>query len=168
MIKYIFFDLFGTILDVSNIDLKPYVKQLSDPVWKPLDLPFQWRYLRPFQDVYDSFDRLREKGYTLISLSNCPIWLQTQICQRREFVFDAAVALEAIKKYKPNIECYKHALELFRIDNPTEAMMVTANKTFGDIEAAKSLGMKTGLIRHQDGFANLLQLAESHGSIFYE
>ena len=67
------------------------------------------------------------------------------------------IPLETIKTYKPNPACYTFAQQLCGVERH-EFAMISANKSFGDIEAALALGMGAQLIRNPDTPETILDL----------
>lgn len=162
-ISVIAFDLFGTVYDLSAVhrnEVKAYVAQVHKSEWEPLVLPESWAKLRAFEDAKPGLERLRSR-YTVVTCSNAPLRFQVLLNKRNGLVWDAIIPLEAARVYKPNPKAYVQICELTGA-TPDQVMMVTANKTFGDIEASFGLGMTPRLIRG-DGVKTLLDLAEQMG-----
>lgn len=161
-IKVIAFDVFGTVFDLASVpreEVKAYVAHIKAPEWQPLELPVSWFDLKAHPDAKEGLELLRRR-YTIVTLSNGPIRLLTELTKRNDLSWDAIVPIEMARVYKPRLEAYWTVPKLFRC-MPSEVLMVTANKTFGDIEAAHSLGMKAALIRDPDGCAkDIIDLAE--------
>jgi HAD superfamily hydrolase (TIGR01493 family) len=164
-IKALAFDLFGTLFDMSGAspdELKDYLSVIREPVWRPFDFPRTWTGLKPFPDVAEGLKLLDKKDYGVVTMSNAPFMLQQHLIGKNNLKFDALIPLELRKVYKPNPEAYKCVLDLLRLE-PGEVMMVTANRTFGDLEASASLGMYPMLIRDGDGPKDLIELAKQLG-----
>jgi FMN phosphatase YigB (HAD superfamily) len=154
-IKLVAFDCFGTIFDMSTLnkeDIKDYVAQTRDKQGeeaKPVVFPPKWYHLqaRPYamQTIYD----LREH-YWVVTLSNGSIDLLAQLSYRNEINWDLITPLEIAKVYKTCPESYQLPLKIFQLQ-PEEMLMVTANPTFGDVEACQKLGIQTFVINHEEG-----------------
>jgi 2-haloalkanoic acid dehalogenase type II len=164
MIKYILTDLFGTVFDMSQVpreEIAAYIDTCTNQEW-PLTLPVLWKYLPPFPDAAEGLLRLREE-HTVVALSNGPVATTVPLCKNARIEFDWIVPLEAFHVYKPQPEAYMTVCGLLRC-LPSECLMVTANPVFGrydygDIQAAKQVGMETQLIRQPGCPADFLELA---------
>ncbi len=162
-IKVIAFDVFGTVFDLTSVDrgeIRDYVRHVKASEWEPLELPKSWATIPAHPDAFQGLLRLRSGGYTVVTLSNGPMRLLTQMSRRNHIEWDAIVPIELRKVYKPDIEAYRVLPELFGV-KPNEIMMVTANPTFGDVEAAKSLGWHVAVIRQEEGPKTIEDLADS-------
>ncbi len=168
MLKVIAFDLFGTLLDLSNTpreEIKHYLRQCVDPVWKPLDLPDSWKELKAYPGVKEGIVRLNKK-FRLTTCSNAPSGLTQELLRRNEIEIKNIAVLAQIQRYKPHPECYLQTAGWCGVE-PEEVLMVTANPTFawypfGDIEIAGAVGMDTQLIRTEE-CPDVIALAELLG-----
>ncbi len=178
--KILLFDLVGTVFDMSSArpaDLSFYGQQIKDwrdqttsraAQWSPLILPKSWEILPPQPDAKDAIAALRaSKRYRCVTMSNLPIRLQVEMSANAGIDWDFMVPLEAARVYKTHPSAYLFALGLFGNRPASDFVMVTANRTYGDLEAALNLGMKSALIdRHLEtppdaAFYSLTNLAES-------
>lgn len=149
VIKVIAFDVFGTVFDLSQAardEVRSYVNHVHAAEWSPLKLPESWYLLKAHADARYGIQLLREDGYLVVTCSNGPIELLTRISKSNGISWDMLIPLEMAKVYKPNPEAYKLIPWLMGVQ-PEEVAMVTANKTFGDLEASAKLGMQPILIR---------------------
>lgn len=148
MLQVIAFDVFGTVFDLSGVDraeVRAYVEYIRAADWKPLTLPESWNNLRAHADALEGIERLRRR-FQVVTCSNGPISLLAKISKAAGISWDALIPLETARVYKPNPRAYQLICETMRV--PPEAVaMVTANATFGDLEAAGVLGMRPILIR---------------------
>lgn len=172
MTKLLCFDLFGTVIDMANVDrdeLRAYGDFLAEwrrsRQWLPLELPESWATLPAFHDARDGLELLAEKGYRCVTLSNAPLPLTRAMLRHNDLTFAGIVPLEATGAYKTDPACYTFACALWGVP-PCDAAMVTANRTFGDLEAAAGIGMRPILIRDStpcpaDHYPDILALAES-------
>lgn len=158
------FDLFNTLVDLNRShseDVKQYANHLrkyqETGEWQPLDLPKSWANLRAFPDVKPGLERLRKK-FICVTLSNGPVHLQIDILRHNNLHLDYIIPLEAYRVFKPAISAYQVVDQLIPVDY-SEIMIVTANKDFGDLEAADKLGMQKALLRHEEGLTDLYSLA---------
>lgn len=160
MLKVIAFDVFNTIVSFEGVDkeeIRAYARHIKQPSWSPLVLPKSWETLKAFPDSKQGIQMLRE-NYKCVTLSNGPSDLLRKISEFNDIEWDFIIPLEKYKVYKPNRIAYLTVCSTFDV-KPEEVMMVSANKTFGDIEAALSLGMKASLIRQGDNIDTIIDLA---------
>lgn len=166
MLKVIGFDCFNTVFDMSSIQrdhVKDYVRRSLDcygDTWTPLHLPAAWYQLRAHPDARDGIAALRTK-YIVATMSNGPVELLTHISKANGIDWDMVTPIELKKVYKRRPEAYLTLCELFRV-KPQEVLIVTANPTFGDVEAAQALGMCYSIIRNGlPGYAtDIIDLAQ--------
>lgn len=147
-IKIIAFDVFGTVVDLSGVDreeVKAYAHHIRQPVWSPLVLPESWEHLPPHPDSVVGLQWLRKK-YIVVTCSNAPLGTMAKLSKNAGLQWDAIIPLELNKVYKPNQKAYYTVCQVFNV-KPENVLMVTANKDFGDLEGAKSIGMQSVLIR---------------------
>jgi 2-haloalkanoic acid dehalogenase type II len=163
MIKVIAFDVFGTVFDLTaanRADVKAYVDHVHADDWAPLTLPPSWYELKAHDDAKYGLKWLRE-DYQVVTCSNGPIELLTKLSKKNGLSWDMMIPLEMAKVYKPKLEAYQLICSLMGV-KPCEVAMVTANKTFGDLEAAMHLGMLPILIRDKSAerfIPDLMELA---------
>ena len=152
MIKVIGFDCFNTVFDMSSIpqqNVRDYVSGSLDRQgadWQPLHLPAAWYQLRAHPDAKEGIAALRTK-FVVATMSNGPVELLTHISKANGIDWDMVTPIELKKVYKRRPEAYLTLCELFRA-KPHEVLIVTANPTFGDVEAAQALGMGYSIIRN--------------------
>lgn len=161
MLKVIAFDLFGTVFNLSNTprqEIKDYAHHLRQSIWSPLFLPDSWLMLPTFPDSRVGIERLR-KHYTVVTCSNAPTWFTIRLLKNAGIEVDGICPLEMDKVYKPKLEAYK---VITKITNclPSEVMMVTANKDFGDLEGSALCGMQAQLIRYEGHPKTIIELAD--------
>lgn len=126
----------------------------SAPEFKPLILPQEWTKLPLYPDAVPGIGRLRRK-FTVLTLSNFPLWLQLKMCKNAGITFDGMMVMELMKMYKPFSGVYRAAAKLAQV-SPENCLMVTSNKSFGDLEGAEKEGMQSVLVdRHnQDAISS--------------
>lgn len=168
--KTLFFDLFGTVFDIgavaTNDELTDYARQVHEnqtrhnergSYFQPLILPKHWGNARPFWEAKVALAQLQHRCH-IVTLSNAPLWLQCAMC--RNFWcglrFDAIVPLDAADLVKPQQEAYAFACEIMDI-KPQDAVMVTANEKFGDLEQAAAIGMETHLVGTKERWEELVR-----------
>lgn len=158
-IKVLAFDVFGTVFDLSGVDreeVKSYARHIRSPEWKPLTLPQSWETLPAHPDSAEGINLLREK-FIVVTCSNGNLGLLTKLSKHNKVQWDAIIPLELNKVYKPNPKAYMTVCEVLNV-LPEEVMMVTANATFGDLEASKALGMTPMLIRDENTPKDIIEL----------
>lgn len=165
-IKVVMFDLFNTVFDMKGIntdEIRDYVNQVkadfdSDVFqeWKPLSLPAHWSKLPAFPDSRPGIEKLKQK-FTVVTMSNAPLGLQGQLSRNSGISWHMTIPLELKRTYKPKPAAYQMVIDLLGV-KPEQVLMVTANETFGDLEAARALGMKAVLIRSETGPKDILDL----------
>ena len=149
-------DLFNTFLNMGAVPkeelvaygthIKPW-RYPNPPEYKVLTLPDSWRKLPAFPDAKIGLDFLR-RNHIVVTLSNGPVDLQKDVCAYNGLEFDNYLDLSKRKVFKPHLDAYKTVFDYYDVE-PANVVMVSANKNFGDIEAAESLGMRGCLIRHE-------------------
>lgn len=146
------FDIFGTIFDLNDVPREEkveYLRHIKQETWMPLKLPKTWELLNAHPDSAYCLSKLREH-HTVVTLSNGPLGLQTKLSKRNGISWDAITPLEMRRVFKPQLTAYRMLSEVYDFP-PEEIMMVTANKTFGDLEAAERVGIQSQLIRDVEG-----------------
>lgn len=162
-VRVVAFDLFGTVFDLKSApaeEVRDYGRQIRLPEWQPLVLPRTWETMPAFPDSAEGLRLLRERFF-VSSLSNAPLGLAAKMCKNAGVHFDCLLPLELGRVYKPNPLAYLKLCDVLAC-MPSEVLIVTANKDFGDIEAARSLGMQATLIRHPAAaFPTIVALAQA-------
>lgn len=150
-IQVIAFDLFGTVYDMKDVpreEMRYYGEQLRRPKWAPLALPESWAKLPLFPDSLEAIPELMQH-YTVVTLSNAPLGLQIAMTKNSGLRFHGMIPLEIGQTYKPRVDAYRLLAAVMNVP-PENCLMVTANKTFGDIEGSRSIGMQAALVRSTD------------------
>jgi 2-haloacid dehalogenase len=168
--KVIAFDLFGTVFDLAEVpreEVRAYIDHISRPEWAPLTLPESWERLRPFRGAGSGLAILARK-FAVVTCSNAPLGFTSRLLKNADLPFDAIVPLEANRVFKPNPRAYLTVCEVMRVE-PSEVLMVTANPRlgrldYGDVEAAREVGMRSVLIESGDGPTAIVSLAEDLGA----
>ncbi|MEX2262976.1 MAG: haloacid dehalogenase type II [Bryobacteraceae bacterium] len=107
-----------------------------------------WHRLKPWPDCVPGLTRLKKK-YVIAPLSNGNIALLTNMAKHSGLPWDAILGAELVKRYKPDREVYLSASDFLGV-KPSEVMMVAAHR--GDLEAARSCGLRTGFIYRPNEF----------------
>lgn len=111
---------------------------------------YVWRRLKPWPDSAEGLTRLKKK-YIIAPLSNGNIALMTNLAKFGGLPWDAILGAELAKHYKPDREVYVSAAYYLDL-KPEEVMMIAAHK--GDLQAARSCGLRTGFIYRPNEFGN--------------
>lgn len=166
MLKVIAFDVFGTVFDLSSVDrdeIRDYAAHLrafrETGEWKPLVLPKSWETLPAHADSEPGIAELRDR-YLVVTMSNGPLGLLAKLSHHNGISWDAIIPLEMKQTYKPNPAAYLTICEVLGVE-PHEVAMITANPTFGDVEASQSLGMTPIVIRGESKIQTIIDLAEA-------
>lgn len=147
-IKLALFDTFNTVYNMGackRSEIEGYARHLKDfretGVWKPLRFPKNWYTLIGHSD-HPAIHAIRNDGVICATLSNGPVDLQVSLARHNGINWDFIVPLEAYQTFKPMSRAYMAAKNCFPEISYDECLMITANKEFGDIEAARALGME--------------------------
>lgn len=164
MIKAVIFDLFGTVLDASNVPVeekRDYIRQVRKVPPAHLILPDSWYNLKAFPDAKEGIERLRNVNKCLvITCSNLPGALQIHLMRENDIYVDNYALIESIPVYKPDPEAYKLALLLAHPLPAEQVLMVTGNEGSPDLTAPLALGMQTQRIRGDGGPTDIIELAK--------
>jgi len=109
-----------------------------------------WRRLKPWPDSVEGLTRLKKK-YVIAPLSNGNIALMTNLAKFGGLPWDAILGAELARHYKPDREAYVSAYYYLDL-KPEEVMMCAAHA--GDLQAARSNGLRTGFIYRPNEFGN--------------
>lgn len=101
-----------------------------------------WHRLKPWPDSVAGLRRLKRK-FTIAPLSNGNVALLTNMAKNAGLPWDLILSAELAKHYKPDRESYLTAVDLLGL-KPDEVMMAAAH--VGDLNAARSYGLRTGFI----------------------
>jgi FMN phosphatase YigB (HAD superfamily) len=149
-IHCIAFDCFNTIFKVEAIpyeELKEYSNHVKKSDFSPFLFSEKWYQLAAFDDVASGFDLLRRKGIKIVALSNGSVELISALSEKNTLRWDYIIDLTKHGMYKPNINAYFACVKDTKIP-AAHTLMVTANKSFGDLESSRSVGMQAALIRN--------------------
>ncbi|MFQ5764352.1 MAG: HAD-IA family hydrolase, partial [Rhodospirillales bacterium] len=105
-----------------------------------------WSRARPWPDAVPGLARLR-RNFLLCTLSNCAFaWLVT-LAKGQGLPFDAILASENARAYKPAPEVYEMAIEL--LGGRAEGLVLVACHNY-DLEAARAHGMGTAFLPRKE------------------
>ena len=99
--------------------------------------------LKPFPDVIDALERLRNKGYKLAILSNGDRDMLEAAKPHIGFQFDETISVQEAGYFKPHWKTYAKAEEI--IGEERTSILFVANHPF-DCIGAKAFGMRTAFI----------------------
>jgi 2-haloacid dehalogenase len=122
------------------------------------DLNAAWHRLKPWPDAVRGLTRLKRR-YCIGTLSNGNVGLLVDMARYAGLPWDCVLSAELFKRYKPDPEVYRGAVELLGLA-PREVMLVAAHKD--DLAAARRCGLKTAFVRRplEHGPAAKLDLAD--------
>lgn len=169
-VRVVAFDLFGTVFDMAGVpreEVRAYIDHIEKEVWSPLVLPESWERLTPYPDAAEGLARLCQ-GAAVVTCSNAPLAFTSRLLKNAgNLPFDAIIPLQANQVFKPDPLAYLTVCQVLGCE-PGEVLMVTANPTlgrydYGDVEAARKVGMQSVLIRHEGGPRDIIELAEQLG-----
>lgn len=153
------FDCFGTVFDMTSVpreEIKAYVDHVRQQEWSPYTFPESWRWLTAHPDSAEGIYRLQQKNIECWTFSNGGWELIGQASHANDIHWNNIVDLSIPKVYKPNAGAYQYLRDLAE---GRELHIVTANPTFGDIEGAELIGVKSHVIRHGNP-ETIIELAE--------
>lgn len=163
-IKCIAFDCFGTVFDMSTVkreEIATYVAHVNKADFTPFEFPSSWWQLKAHPDAAEGIERLQAMGIYCVTLSNGAYGLLNHVSRVNGIKWYSVINLAYYRVYKPHIDAYR-TIQKDTGFEPHETLMVTANPTFGDIEGAAAVGMRSQVIRH--GYPNtIIELAEMLG-----
>lgn len=107
-----------------------------------------WHRLKPWPDSVAGLTRLKKK-YMIAPLSNGNVSLLADLAKNEGLPWDLILSAEIVRHYKPDREVYLSAVELLTL-KPEQVMMTAAHR--GDLEAARSCGLRTGFIHRPDEY----------------
>ena len=99
--------------------------------------------LKPFPDVIDALERLRNKGYKLAILSNGDRDMLEAAKPHIGFQFDKTISVQEAGYFKPHWKTYAKAEEI--LGEERTSILFVANHPF-DCVGAKAFGMRTAFI----------------------
>jgi FMN phosphatase YigB (HAD superfamily) len=160
------FDCVNTVFDVSSIareQMVKYIEQVRRPEWAPLALPQGWVDCLAHADSAGGINRISKKFIT----ATCSNWHASALAWlswKAGIDWSAIVPMEAVRAYKPADIAYLNVANVLNVE-PSQVLMVTANETAPDIEAAQKLGMQAILIDRKNKYGGkyprtIIELAE--------
>lgn len=104
--------------------------------------------LPPHDDVISGLSELRNRGYTLVALSNSSAsGLERQLAFAEiAHLFQSVLSVQSIRTYKPFPDVYRWALEQSQTE-AKDALMIAAHGW--DLAGAAACGLKTAFVQRQ-------------------
>jgi len=137
-------DLQRMILDDLLTDYR--IQGLSEE--EKTDWAHVWRRLKPWPDSVEGLTQLKNK-YIISPMSNGNVALMVHLAKFAGLPWDVVLGSDLVRHYKPDREMYLSAP--FYLDlKPEEVMMCAAH--VGDLQAARSFGLRTGFIYRPDEY----------------
>lgn len=128
---------------VSHVMDRAGIRYTQDDVaW----LVSQIETLKPFSDVNEALQRLREGGYRLAILSNGDRDMLEASKPHIGFTFDKTISVQEVGYFKPHWKTYAKAEEI--LGEKKSSILFVANHAF-DCIGAKSFGMRTAFINRR-------------------
>lgn len=127
-------------LDAHGIDLDEQEREDVLSAYDDLDV---------FADVHDGMARLRDAGYDLYIVSNGSERMLSDLVDHADLeeYIEAAISAEAVERYKPVPDLYRHAAE--RIGTPIEEIAFVG-AGWWDVPGAMNAGMQGVWINRQE------------------
>ena len=107
-----------------------------------------WHRLSPWPDAVEGLRRIRSR-FVVAPLSNGNVALLTNMAKRAGLPWDCVLSAELAKRYKPDPEVYRTAVELLGLTTG-EVLMVAAHQH--DLRGAQAVGMKTAYVSRPKEF----------------
>lgn len=169
LVHVVAFDCVHTVFNVSHLtkaDRKAYIDQVRRPEWAPLDVDKKWLESEAHEDSAEGIERIA-KQFRAVTCSNWPAWALAEISDSAGICWSAIIPMETARVYKPNPIAYLNVAQVCGAC-PGDVLMVTANETAPDIDAARALGMQAVLIDRENKHGGalprtIIELAELLG-----
>ena len=99
----------------------------------------------PYPDVRAGLERIREAGWTVVSLTNsAPAAVQAQLTNAQlTDLFDHVLSVDAVRAFKPAAAPYRYAAETVGVA-PADMWMVACHDW--DLAGARAVGMRTAFV----------------------
>ncbi|MGO4906285.1 haloacid dehalogenase type II [Flavobacterium sp. W20_MBD1_R3] len=106
------------------------------------------RNLKAYPDVLKGLQLLKENGFRLATLTNSPenALKEQLINSNLTDIFELALSIDTLKKYKPDPQTYKWAAT--QLDQETQNIIMIAAHGW-DLAGAMNAGLKTGFIARE-------------------
>jgi len=164
-LEVIAFDCFNTVFDMTTVEsgtIRDYVEHVNKHDFTPFNFHPSWYEVKAHPDAMEGIKRLRARGYKCVTLSNGEYNLLDQISKSNNIEWDHIIDLAKHQVYKPHLDAY-HTVQKDLGVVADKTLLVTANRTFGDLEGAASIGMNSILIRSGGIPKDIIDLAHLLG-----
>lgn len=163
------FDVCGTVVDATGVpreEIVGYVDQFEAETPAPIVVPDSWGRLPVWPDAAEGLRRLRAR-FRVVTCSNVPVATLRAMSDHNGLAWDWYVDVAERGVYKPAPKAYLSIAWETNVA-PHRVLMVTANprlgrKDYGDVEAARAVGMQSVLIRGESDIPDIIALAERLG-----
>jgi 2-haloacid dehalogenase len=105
-----------------------------------------WHELDAWPDLVPGLARLRQR-YVCVSFTILTLALVIDVSRRNTIDWDAVIACEMLRVYKPRPEAYRRTAQLLA-RSPGEILMVACHNF--DLDAARGEGYRTAFVRRPD------------------
>ena len=106
----------------------------------------QWHRLDAWPDFAPALDELRRR-FVCVSFTILSLRLVIDVSRRNRIEWDAVIACEMLRVYKPLPEAYRRAAAHLSL-RPSEILMVACHNF--DLDAARGAGYRTAFVRRPD------------------
>jgi 2-haloacid dehalogenase len=106
----------------------------------------RWHRLDAWPDFVPALERLKRR-YVCVSFTILSLALVVAVSRRNAITWDAVVACEMLRVYKPRPEAYQRAAQFLQA-RPAEMLMVACHNF--DLDAARGAGYRTAFVRRPD------------------
>jgi 2-haloacid dehalogenase len=106
----------------------------------------RWHELDAWPDFLPALGRLRQR-YVCVSFTILTLALVIDVSRRNTIGWDAVIACEMLRVYKPRPEAYRRTAQLLA-RSPGEILMVACHNF--DLDAARGEGYRTAFVRRPD------------------
>lgn len=161
-------DVCGTVVkpSVPREEIVGYVDAFEAEPPVPFTVPESWGKLPAWPDAAEGLRRLRSR-FRVVTCSNVPVATLRAMSGHNGLVWDGYVDVAASGVYKPHPQAYRYTADVLRVP-AHRVLMVTANpklgrRDYGDVEAAREVGMQSVLIRGESEIPDIIALAERLG-----
>jgi 2-haloalkanoic acid dehalogenase type II len=125
-----------------------------------------WHTMQAWPDVPAAIAQLKSQGYEVYVHANGTTRLQLDLCKSAGLSFDMLFSSELLGVYKPDLESFRKALQLLRLE-AEECVMVAAHAW--DTRGGKAVGMKTVYIRRwSDDISEDMEAVKADHDAFLE
>jgi len=163
IVEDFFYEHKNTILKYPDVDFDPYIENVRKYMVSHVPL------MQLYSGVYETLEKLREKGITLTLVSSSPRRLLEEVLELTGLskFFSAISGFDDIMKHKPDPEPFLYIIEIAKL-NPKTTLIL--GDSYTDILAAKAAGVDSCLFLPQENkiFYDFEKLKETNPTYFVE